>query len=282
MSASLFDRRRAERFADLLAQPPGHPRHRRTDLDAGLTELVALAGQVGAIGRETATPAPDEEFRTGLRALVTATIQREGLGRTASIDSDPAQAALAGKTQLVRQVPTPGTVRARLAILIGVLVALGLSGVSMASSNALPGNPLYQVKRSQERAQVALAGSDLSRGQLLLELARTRLNEARRVGEPHRGRVLTDMNTHTRNGATLLLLAAVQHHDPENLNVVLRFVAQQRERLDAVNQVSVQRSGSLDVLDDIEQRAQQLRSGLDHDCGMDGMDELGPVPLPCH
>jgi hypothetical protein len=32
--------------------------------------------------------------------------------------------------------------------------ALLLSGVSAASTNALPGNPLYQVKRTNERAQV--------------------------------------------------------------------------------------------------------------------------------
>ncbi len=58
---------------------------------------------------------------------------------------------------------------------------VAVSGVSAASGDALPGETLYDVKRSTERAQLALAGNDLGKAQLYLEFARTRIQEASEV-----------------------------------------------------------------------------------------------------
>ncbi len=55
---------------------------------------------------------------------------------------------------------------------------MAVSGISAASENASPGDALYGVKRSTERAQLAMAGSDVTRGQLSLDFAQTRLTEA--------------------------------------------------------------------------------------------------------
>ena len=62
-----------------------------------------------------------------------------------------------------------------------------VSGMSAASGDAIPGDALYGVKRSTEQAQLALAGSDVSRGQLHLEFARTRLAEAGALGSDPAG-----------------------------------------------------------------------------------------------
>ena len=48
---------------------------------------------------------------------------------------------------------------------------MAVSGMSAASENAMPGDALYGVKRSTERAQLALASSEVNRGQLFLDFA---------------------------------------------------------------------------------------------------------------
>ena len=74
--------------------------------------------------------------------------------------------------------------------------------MSAASENAVPGDALYGVKRSTERAQLALASSDLTRGQLFLDFARNRLAEARRRQGDSDGfaGVLDDMDANTTAG----------------------------------------------------------------------------------
>ncbi|WP_267244937.1 DUF5667 domain-containing protein [Streptomyces sp. PR69] len=66
-------------------------------------------------------------------------------------------------------------------------VAAGaFSGVAAASSDALPGDSLYGLKRGMEDFKLGLADDDSDRGELYLNLASTRLGEARRLME--RGR----------------------------------------------------------------------------------------------
>ncbi|WP_415951328.1 DUF5667 domain-containing protein [Streptomyces sp. KLOTTS4A1] len=66
-------------------------------------------------------------------------------------------------------------------------VAAGaFGGVAAASSDALPGDSLYGLKRGMEDFKLGLAGDDSSRGELYLDQASTRLSEARRLME--RGR----------------------------------------------------------------------------------------------
>src|SRR3954468_1444149 len=55
----------------------------------------------------------------------------------------------------------------------GVLVG-GIGGVAWAASSALPGDPLYGVKRSLENMRVSVSGSDLERGEQYLGQAKTR------------------------------------------------------------------------------------------------------------
>lgn len=66
-------------------------------------------------------------------------------------------------------------------------VAAGaFSGVAAASSDALPGDSLYGLKRGMEDFKLGLADGDSDKGGIYLDHASTRLNEARRLME--RGR----------------------------------------------------------------------------------------------
>jgi len=227
VKSPIFDRRRSDRLGELLDEAAGRRRHhRRTELDAELAELVRLTGHVAAL--RTATD-PDPEFRTGLRSMLIAKIDREGIGVTAEAKATQkkSQAALAGKTQVVRQVPA-GHARTRVAVLIGVTAgALALSGVSAASTDSLPGEPLYQVKRSSERAQLALAGSDITRGKLHLEFASSRLREAQEVTPDQAPAVLADMIRETERGRDLIVAWAMENHDGDAIKAIEVFAENQ-------------------------------------------------------
>jgi hypothetical protein len=291
-------RRRSDRLAELLDEMSGRPRnHRRNGVDEELDALVRLAGRVSAL--PTAIE-PDPEFRGGLRAMLMAKIEREGIGATADEKTRPlpTREAVAAKTQPVRLVPISGLAgssiagtarvsRTRAALIIGVTAgALTLSGVSAASTDASPGEPLYQVKRSAERAQLALAGSDQSRAHLYFEFAHSRLREARKVSPERVTDVLADMDQETVAGVKLLATVAIQRTDPSALTAIASFVDQQRARLgefakaagsDARDAVS----DALARLDAVQTRTNGLASALAKGCPIPTSDDLGPVPTPC-
>jgi hypothetical protein len=175
--------------------------------------------------------------------------------------------------------------KARGAIVIGLAAGtLALSGMSAASGDAIPGDPLYSVKRSTEKAQLALAGSDTSRGQLYLEFARTRLDEAGSVksNASGLGRVLDDMDSETQRGVKLLTTTAMQHKDGSALDAVDAFVTSQRAgaeklRTEAAADGRSRADKSVRLLEAIQQRAKALRLVLA--CGMAATaeaDAIGP------
>ena len=111
--------------------------------------------------------------------MLLATAEREGIGVTARPEPERPRPRLRPRRGSAGIARRPA---ARGAIVVGIAAGtLALSGVSVASGEAIPGDALYGVKRSTERAQLALAGSDLTRGQLYLDFARTRLPEAHAV-----------------------------------------------------------------------------------------------------
>jgi hypothetical protein len=173
---------------------------------------------------------------------------------------------------------------------IGLAVGtLAVSGMSVASGDAVPGDPLYGLKRSTERAQLALAGSQTDRGQLYLDVAKARMNEAAAVrgDAPGLAGVLGDMDDETRQGVRLLTTAAVDRRDPAPLDLIDAFVTAQRPTitgvLGAVTGAARDRTvGSLRLLDDIDNRVDGLRGSLRCGgvAGVDG-DDLGPQPSRC-
>jgi hypothetical protein len=295
---SRFDRRKAERFVEFIDTASGPRTHRRTAFD---DELLPLVHAVRSLRDLPATAAaPNDEFRGALRSFLVATAERDGLGATASRRTRSAAAtaqdtaawqaikplsALGAKTQPVRQLGARGPGRTRIAVLAGVAAgAIILSGVSAASTGALPGDTLYPVKRSTEQAQLALAGSDDSRGKLYLEFSRSRLAEAEQV-DPDRVRpVLADMNNETRLGVSLVLQSAVASRDVGGLAAVTTFVQQQRTALAGLHSRLPQASAdqtvqpALELLDQITERINGLNHALTAGCPIPNVDALGPQP----
>ncbi|GAA0817592.1 hypothetical protein Sya03_00490 [Spirilliplanes yamanashiensis] len=284
MSLDFLDRRRAERFAQLLDETNGGPRHHSHGRgDDDLAELAAVGNTLTAM-RPAVRTEVDREFRQDLRAMLIATAEREGIGVTAA----PGTAEIDEPRRRFSLGAGSGRrLRARGAIVAGVAVgAVAVSGMSFASEDAVPGDALYGVKRSAEKAQLALAGSDVTRGQLFLGFARNRLAEAAAVqaGGTPLTTVLGDMDRDTREGVRLLTTSAVQRKDPAPFAVVDTFVLGQRRQL----QPLLARVGpadqeaavtSITLLDAIERRVAGLRKGLD--CGTTGADGLGPLPRTC-
>lgn len=276
--------RSAERFAELLDDGGARRHHSRGQADEEMNRLVAISNRLS-----TARPgAPvDSEFRVGLRAMLVATAERDGIGRSApeaEADPEPAAEPTARRPLFGRRI------RARGAIVIGVAAgAMAVSGISAASESASPGEMLYSVKRQTERAQLAIAGSDVTRGQLSLDFARTRLNEAMAMSGDSSdfALVLDDMDADTRKGVRLLTTSAVSQQDTKPLATLDDFVDDQRttftpalERLSTPNRDRA--TLSLGLLEDVVKRAETLRSGLGCDKVTPvGADALGPKLRDC-
>ncbi|MDP9797990.1 hypothetical protein J2S43_006502 [Catenuloplanes nepalensis] len=285
----IFDRRRAERFAQLLDEADGGPRHHgRSRADDQLAEFVALGHELTS---ESPGPEIDSDFRTGLRAMLMATAEREGIGVT-STDPESAAGPVAHLLRAGAAADAAGRrLRARGAIVVGVIAgAVVVSGMSAASSDANPGDALYSVKRHSEQAQLALAGSDEDKGRLHLEFAATRLREARAVTGDTAGfeAVLNDMDADTRAGVKLLAGAATREHSDTPLDPVDPFVTGQRRQiggfLDTLSGANRDRAlGSLILLDSVDKRSRALTDGFACPAAevLPPTDALGPLPNLC-
>lgn len=307
MTRAMFHRRRAERFAQLLDEANGgRRRHSRSPLDGDLSQLVALGHRTAAL-RPTVDTGIDPGFKTGLRAMLVATAERDGIGVTAAhAEHQPASQATskaASTGALAAFGHKPGLrgaegglsprgrrLRARGAVLAAVaLGAIAVSGISTASEDAKPGDALYGVKRSSERAQLALASSDVNRGQLYLDFARTRLAEATAMNTPGTDlpTVLTDMDADTRQGVKLLTTAAASRRDESALRAVDMFLTGQQagvsklvSRLDGAERQQAVQSRTL--LADVKVRVDALRRTLACGASSDAStDSLGPLPRSC-
>jgi hypothetical protein len=262
-------RQHSDRFAELLdAADAGRRGHRRADVDTDLVTMVDVAARLNAVPR----PTVGADFRDELRVQLLATIAREGLGTTGN-----------SRTQLVPEVRPRGAGRARIAVAAGVVCgAVALSGMSLASTGAAPGDALYTVKRSSEQAKLIFAGSDADRGRLHLDFARSRLVEARQVPADATAEVLSEMEREITEGVRLLFAAAVQNGTTDELDLVVAFVQQHRTQLldlrAAVPGTATITQQSLDLLTEIETRAHELLAALTDGCTVMAIDHLGPRP----
>ncbi len=267
------ERRKAERFEELV--------NGRAQADENEGAHFALASRLQSVNTGGAV---DPAFRDRLRTRLLAVAHVQGSASDA--DTRPTRSQrhtrYASGRRLPRRLALAGTT-------VAALVAL--SGVGAASGDAVPGDPLYSVKRSREAAQLALARSDVSRGQLHLQFARTRLTEAGRVqgDEGELRRVLDDMDADTRTGMKDLSGAAVERQDRAPLDAVDEFVAiQRRELITLVGTLPEKRRvralDSLKLLEDVSDRSGALRPSLLCTVGYTGAnrsDELGPLPRRC-
>jgi hypothetical protein len=177
-------------------------------------------------------------------------------------------------------------------------VTAGLAGAALTvtsfatlvalSTGARPGDVLYGLKRGTEQTQLALAGD--SRGQVLLDLARTRLDELAGLdGDAALAEsTLSTMDRQTTDGAAWFTARALDAADPAPLDRLSGWAAEQSAQLDAARPAlpvpaADEVDRSLTLLGEVTARADGLRAVLACPTGPapTGTDRLGPVPAGC-
>ncbi|MCX5525744.1 DUF5667 domain-containing protein [Streptomyces bobili] len=202
MIANVSAHRRANAFAQALEeqsdrgtaaeQTEGSP---PAPAAAGQTEqgqLLALATGLAELPKPEFDPEVKVVQRAQLVAAMEAMLQAGTMGEAAdrSVPEQRARAQGAHRaTSLGRFRPRTRLAKGLTAGGLSVGVAAGaFGGVAAASSDALPGDSLYGLKRGIEDFKLNyLAEGDSERGQAYLDQASTRLSEARRLMERGRG-----------------------------------------------------------------------------------------------
>ena len=245
--------------------------------DAVVVRLQALAAHLDC------DPDPAYRARTRARLVAMAAVRTP----------EPARGPLRDRLRAVRAVDrSPSRWRGRItAGLAGAAVGVtALAALVAVAAGAGPGDALYGLKRGTEQTQLALAGS--SRGQTLLELAGTRLDEVARLAGGGDAALVTQtlrtMDEQTTEGAALLTAHAVRTGDARTLDALTEWTAAQSAGLDAVGPEVPAGAGpahadSVDLLDELAVRATGLRAALQCPSGpvTVGEDALGPVPSAC-
>ncbi|MER8012385.1 DUF5667 domain-containing protein [Streptomyces sp. NPDC094149] len=224
MIANVSAHRRANAFAQALDEQPDRdtaaqqsdpppPAAART----AHAELLALVVDLGELPK----PELDPEVKVVQRAQLVAAFEamlQEGAGGEAADPSVPEQRS--HRSRGTHRASGLGKLRPRSRLTKG-LAAGGLSvgvaagafgGVAAASSDALPGDSLYGLKRGIEdfKLNYLTEGAD-QQGQAYLDLASTRLNEARRLMDRGRGGHLD----HESVGEVRRALSGMQHDASE-------------------------------------------------------------------
>ncbi|MER5452280.1 DUF5667 domain-containing protein [Streptomyces sp. NPDC002766] len=223
MIANVSAHRRANAFAQALDEQPDRdtaaqqsdpppPAAARTEQ----AELLALVVDLGELPK----PELDPEVKVVQRAQLVAAFEAmlQGAGGEAADPSVPEQRS--HRSRGTHRASGLGKLRPRSRLTkglaaggLGVGVAAGaFGGVAAASSDALPGDSLYGLKRGIEdfKLNYLTEGAD-QQGQAYLDLASTRLNEARRLMDRGRGGHLD----HESVGEIRRALSGMQHDASE-------------------------------------------------------------------
>ncbi|MEC4020285.1 DUF5667 domain-containing protein [Streptomyces sp. H27-D2] len=217
MIANVSAHRRANAFAqaleDQVLESAAAEQSEASAENAEQGRLMAVTGGLGSL------PAPklDPEVKTVQRAQLIAAMETLWAEGTAAGGPPqvPEQRAAKGSHRagpMSRFRPRSRWSRGLAAGGLTVGVAAGaFSGVAAASSDALPGDSLYGLKRGMEDFKLGLADGDNDRGDLYLDQASTRLQEARRLME--RGRA-ADLD-HESLGEIRRALSGMRHDASE-------------------------------------------------------------------
>lgn len=294
MIVNPMERRRIEQFNKILDQSETHDHLHSQPSSSSEEELFDMVGateQLDHLGDHmTRSISPDQDFQAKLRQRLMAVAAVQGIGATAKHHAS-APVADPVTAPVTDTEPGPRRFRGgrRLAILAALLTGtVALSGVSTASGDAMPGDALYGVKRSTESAQLALAGSDLSKAQLHLEFARTRVHEAVAVSSDDDAVIATleDMNSEILAGASLLGEVAAEDTDAAALDHFDHFANGHRHDMvslisDLDGEPREVATESLTLLEDASMRSVQLRSAISCTDHNGPSDQFGPLPGAC-
>ncbi|KUJ65907.1 hypothetical protein ACZ90_42840 [Streptomyces albus subsp. albus] len=257
MIANVSAHRRANAFAQALEDQHGDPqvataeRSARAAEDAERARLVALAGGLGKL------PAPelDAEVRTTQRAQLVAAMEAAFAEGAARVPEQRDGRGSHRATPLSRFRPRSRWSKGLAAGGLTVSVAAGaLGGVAVASSDALPGDTLYGLKRGMEDLKLGMADGDVDRGRIYLHQASTRMSEARRLMERARAGQLD----HESLGEIRRALSGMRHDAAEGHRLLYQ---------------AYRRDGSLGPIESLSSFA------ADHRAGWSKLRDALPVQL---
>ncbi|MFE9478330.1 DUF5667 domain-containing protein [Streptomyces spororaveus] len=226
MIANVTPHRRANAFAQALEDrtpsdlPDPDSAAEQSEAPAEPADHDRLLALASVLGERMPRPVLDPEVKTVQRAqliaaMETMVLEERAGGGAASDPLVPEQRTGRGAhraTSLRKLRPRSRWSKGIAAGGLTVGVAAGaFSGVAAASTDALPGDHLYPVKRGMEDLKLGMADDDADRGELYLDQASNRLSEARRLME--RGR-LGDLD-HESLGAIRRALSGMKHDAEE-------------------------------------------------------------------
>ena len=243
MIANVSAHRRANAFAQALedqelqgaAATQPEPPVERTERE----KLLALASEIGGLPR----PELDPEVKTVQRAQLIAAMEAQFAQGSAVPEQRGGRPVRRGAHRALRRLKPRARWSKGLAaggLTVGV-AAGAFGGVAAASSNALPGDTLYGLKRGMEDLKLGMADDDSDRGGLFLDRAATRLHEARRLMERGRSgpldhesvgeirKTLAGMKHDVSEGHRLLHAAYKRDHSLGPIQRLSSFTASHRE-----------------------------------------------------
>ncbi|MEO3767136.1 DUF5667 domain-containing protein [Streptomyces sp. B5E4] len=186
---SVSAHRRANAFAQALDEESRAQQAEALAADPEQARLLGLAGQLASVPGPTLDPEVKTVQRTRLIAAMEAMLAEDTAESTEAplIPAPRKRGAHRAAGPLSRLRPHSRLSRGVAIGGAGVGVAAGaFSAAAAVSSDALPGDTLYGLKRGMEDLRRGMADDDTERGRIYLDQASTRLNEARRLME--RGR----------------------------------------------------------------------------------------------
>jgi hypothetical protein len=251
----------AERFARALESPTDDP-----EFDTDLAIVAALR----TLGPDIA---PDEDARERMRLRI-----------------------------LDKRKPAVSSRRSRFVVAIAAALVLvfALAGMSLLlSRDALPGDPLYGIKRTGEAASLGLTFGDESKALKHLEFAAARVTEmetlAQRNPDPADAPVggyltaLTDFDTDTTQASQQIITLATRGQ-PDQLNALRSWIGQQDAHLAALEShlpkaARDRMDTSRQLLARIAERSAALLARMDcYQITTGGSDTIGALPSDslCH
>lgn len=261
MSPVYASKRRADEFQALVEH-----QHLSATAEAQLGDLLLLVESL----RDIQPVLPRADFSTSLR---------ERLMAAAEIELVP------GSPAAKLALPPRRTKRERrIAAAVGGLALVGATtGLAAAAQTALPGDPLYPLKRAIENAQTGLTMGDQAKGATLLSNAQDRLDEltkltARGDDQAAMSQTLTDFTDQATQASDLLLADYAQTGHASSITELRDFTASSLDSLaDLAPQVDGDAHDALihaaSVLTQIDAAAERACAS----CGGAGISDLPAI-----
>ncbi|MGW0933110.1 DUF5667 domain-containing protein [Streptomyces sp. NPDC002644] len=245
MIANVSAHRRANAFAQALEelsdrgtaaqQPQGSAPTPAAAEETGQAAMLAVAAGLGELPKPELDPEVKVVQRARLVAAMEAMVQEGTLGGDVSTQVPDQRST---RARGAHRASPLGKLRPRSRLTKGLaagglgvgVAASAFGGVAAASSDALPGDSLYGLKRGIEDFRLGLADGGAERGEMLLDQASRRLAETRRLMERGRGghldheslteirRTLSGMQEDASEGHRLLHDA--YQRDPDSLSPI--------------------------------------------------------------